>query len=159
MLESNRTLLRRFIKDDLQALLKLTNNREVMKYTGFREVQSEAKTKELLDKWLLSKKVWAAIDKDTGDFVGWFMLKKTILDAPELGFMLAREYWSRGYATEVSKCLVDYCFYTLKENKMIASADKENLASFKVLKKLGFLETESYSEDKKTSYFELLKKT
>lgn len=130
---------------------------EVMKHTGFKEVQSDEKVASLLSKWSLSKTVWALVKKESEEVIGWFMLKRTILDAPELGFMLCKSEWGNGYATEVSKALLDYAFNTLDEKKVIASSDSDNPASIKVLKKIGFVETKSYSGEKDTCYFEVLK--
>lgn len=156
-LESNRTYLRTFENSDLDSLLIMMSDPEVMKYTGFKEPQSTSKVTELLIKWNKSKTVWAAIEKESETLVGWFMLKRTILDAPELGFMLAKSKWGMGLATEISKCLVEYAFKTLGESKVLATTNIDNYPSIRVLTKVGFSQTKSYSDDSDINYYEILK--
>ncbi|MFT6068007.1 MAG: RimJ/RimL family protein N-acetyltransferase [Bacteriovoracaceae bacterium] len=156
-MKTKRTYLRQFHSSDLEDLFEMMSDPEIMKHTGFREPQSKNSVAEKLLKWTQSKKVWAAIETDSEALIGWFMLKRTILDAPELGFMLIKSKWNQGFASEISKCILDYAFYQLGEEKVVASVDEENLASVKVLKKLGFVETKSYSGDKGICYFEILK--
>lgn len=47
---------------------------------------------------------WAAIERSTGKFVGWFGLQPlddgSVRDV-ELGYRLAASVWGQGYATEV----------------------------------------------------------
>jgi RimJ/RimL family protein N-acetyltransferase len=156
-LQSTRTNLRPFENKDLEALLLMMSDPDVMKLTGFKEPQKEEKVRELLIKWSKSKTVWAAVEKDSESLVGWFMLRKTILDAPELGFMLIKSKWGMGLATEISRCLVEYAFNTLQESKVLATTDVDNSASIKVLTKIGFIKTKSYSDTEGVLYFEILK--
>lgn len=140
-LESERTLLRSFQKEDLPELIELMSDPEVMKYTGFRKPQTEEKIKESLSKWSNDDEnglgVWCVEKKGSGEFVGWFMLKDTGHPYPEIGFMLAKKMWGQGLATEVSKTLLRYAFKTLKKEKVIASTVSENDQSISVIKKLG----------------------
>jgi RimJ/RimL family protein N-acetyltransferase len=55
----------------------------------------------------------------------------------ELGYWLGTPYWGRGYATEASRAVVHYGFETLGLRRIYASAFRENIASAKVLQKLG----------------------
>ncbi|MFC1686103.1 GNAT family N-acetyltransferase [Nanoarchaeota archaeon] len=58
--------------------------------------------------------------------------------AGEICYAINKKYTGKGYATEASTILIDYCFKKLKFHKMYADTDPKNLASQKVLKKLGF---------------------
>ena len=156
-MQTQRTYLRRFEKADLNDLVIMMSDPELMKFTGFREPQAKEMVSTLLEKWIKSDGVWAAVEKESEELVGWFMLKRTILEGPELGFMLVRSKWGKGFATEVCQALLNHAFNSLKESKVMASADFENKASIKVLEKLGFKQTKSYSNDVATLYFEALK--
>ena len=57
----------------------------------------------------------------------------------ELGYWLGAPYWRHGYATEASRAVVEYGFETLGLHRISASAFRENVASAKVLQKIGML--------------------
>ena len=59
----------------------------------------------------------------------------------ELGYWLGWEYWGRGYATEASNSLLNYVRENTSLRKFRANVYKENIASSKVLQKLGFKQT------------------
>lgn len=56
----------------------------------------------------------------------------------ELGYWVAEEYQGRGYATQASQMLIKRAFEDLNIQRVFASYKKENLASARVLEKLGF---------------------
>lgn len=56
----------------------------------------------------------------------------------ELGYWIAEEYHGRGYATEASRILIKRAFEDLNIQRIYASYKKENIASKRVLEKLGF---------------------
>ncbi|MBE6496567.1 MAG: GNAT family N-acetyltransferase [Methanobrevibacter thaueri] len=56
----------------------------------------------------------------------------------ELGYWVAEEYHGRGYATQASQMLIKRAFEDLNIQRVFASYKKENLASARVLEKLGF---------------------
>ena len=55
----------------------------------------------------------------------------------EVDFVLARNYWGIGYATEAAKATLVYGFKTLKLDMIIALAKPENIASRRVIEKIG----------------------
>ncbi len=55
----------------------------------------------------------------------------------EFGYMLGRDYWGRGYATEVARALVDYAFTVLGLQRVIAMTHPDNRASARVIVKAG----------------------
>ncbi|WP_349773180.1 GNAT family N-acetyltransferase [Lacrimispora xylanisolvens] len=62
----------------------------------------------------------------------------------ELGFHLRKKYWGQGYAAEAAKAAIDYSFHMLNAKKLYAGHHPENIASEKLLIKLGF---QSIGED------------
>lgn len=58
--------------------------------------------------------------------------------AIEICYHLKKEHWGKGYATEASRKIIDFCFKKLKFRKIYADTDPNNLASQRVLEKLGF---------------------
>lgn len=119
---------------------------EVMKFTGFRKPLSLGKIEECLEKWIQEGGgplgVWCALEKNTENFVGWFMLKDTGHQHPEIGFMLSRKKWGLGFATEVSEEIIKYAFTQLNCKKVIATTISKNSPSISVLVKLGMVKSE-----------------
>ena len=72
-------------------------------------------------------------------FIGWTCLKY-LDDTPEieLGYRYLTEYWGMGIATEASRALLHYGFNTLGVSKIVGITLPQNLASIRVLTKLGF---------------------
>ncbi|MDR2687161.1 MAG: GNAT family N-acetyltransferase [Oscillospiraceae bacterium] len=56
-----------------------------------------------------------------------------------LGYCLARAFWSKGYATEAAKAVLDYMFTEVGLNRIEASHAVSNAASGRVLEKAGLL--------------------
>ena len=61
-------------------------------------------------------------------------------DPPELELLygVSEPLWGRGYATEIGKAIVRYCTRSLRMPTVRASTDTGNVASIRVLEKLGF---------------------
>ena len=55
----------------------------------------------------------------------------------ELGWILHRDYWNRGFVTEAAKAAIDFSVNELGRNRIIACCDSENPASYRVMEKLG----------------------
>ena len=56
----------------------------------------------------------------------------------ELGYLLARKFWRMGLGTEATASCLKYGFENLNFREIIAMTDLENVASQKVLEKIGF---------------------
>lgn len=57
----------------------------------------------------------------------------------ELGYALAKSAWGKGYAGEALPPLVDYAFREMQLNRLDAVIDPRNVASARVLERLGFV--------------------
>ena len=55
----------------------------------------------------------------------------------ELGYWIGVPYWGKGYATEAARAMLHYGFEALKLHRILATHSKENMASGKILVKLG----------------------
>ena len=55
----------------------------------------------------------------------------------ELGYMVAKEYWNRGYCTEAARAMMSYGFSVLGLNRIQAMHFPRNPASGRVMQKLG----------------------
>jgi RimJ/RimL family protein N-acetyltransferase len=76
-----------------------------------------------------------------GVFLGWCGMHRRDPEhrSAELGYCYAEAAWGHGYATEAARALLGWAFATLDLNRVQAEADTRNLASARVLEKLGFV--------------------
>jgi RimJ/RimL family protein N-acetyltransferase len=81
--------------------------------------------------------VWAAVEKGSGAFVGWFSLRIVREGVAELGFRLRREAWGRGYATEGARALVAKGFGEFGLARIVATTMAVNRGSRRVMEKVG----------------------
>jgi RimJ/RimL family protein N-acetyltransferase len=85
--------------------------------------------------WLLG-----AIEKSTGEFLGWFHFRPpqgASLDDVELGYRLRKSAWGKGYATEGSRALIRKGFIELGVQRVFAGTMAVNVASRRVMEKAG----------------------
>lgn len=142
-MQTARTTLRRLTLADLSQMIEMESDPEVMKHTRRRTAQAPEQIKERLERMVKMEAthaplgIWLAEETASQSLVGWFMLIRLDLPHPELGFMLPRRQWNKGYATEVCRALIEHA-RSLKLPKISAACDEDNLASRQVLKKLGF---------------------
>ena len=134
-----------------------------MKYLGQFAVDKKSDYPKIIERCMAYYQenpgfgVWAAIEKETEEFIGWFMLKKyQYSNDQELGYRLMKKYWGRGYATEMSLKIIEYGFSEKNLSKIVAITHPENIASQKVLKKAGmrYIKTIPFKEGD-TFYFEV----
>ncbi len=59
-------------------------------------------------------------------------------DSAEVGFLLNRRHWGQGHATEAAKAVVGWVLALPTLRRVWATCDAENLASARVLEKVGF---------------------
>ncbi len=62
-------------------------------------------------------------------------------DIGELGWIINKNYWGRGFAWEAAKTLIYYVNTEMKINRFLAFCDSENIASYMVMEKLGMSRT------------------
>lgn len=157
-LETDRLVLRRFTEADVDNLVELDSDPEVMRYlTGGRPTSREDIENQVLPRILdyydryEGLGLWAAIEKSTGDFLGWFHLRPPLTDSRpgvfELGYRLRRSAWGKGYATEGSRALVRKGFTELGAQRVVAFTMAVNAASRRVMEKSGLVFVRTFHQD------------
>jgi ribosomal-protein-alanine N-acetyltransferase len=140
-IETLRLRLRQFVPEDRDDLYRLYRDPEVMKYLGkgsLTKVETDAILSALLAQYRYGFGMWAVIDKASDRLIGRCglgFLDQT-LDV-ELGYLFAHSYWGRGLATEGGQAALRYGFEVVKLDRIVAVAKPENLASRRVMEKLG----------------------
>ena len=142
-LETERLLLRAFRGADWEAYAAMCADPEVMKFlgTGVTLGRDDAwrSMAGILGHWrLLGYGMFAVELKATGDLLG----RVGYLDPPgwpgfELGWVLGRPYWGKGYATEAAKVARDHAFGPLGKERLISLIRPGNAPSIRVAERLG----------------------
>lgn len=93
---------------------------------------------------------WAAQEKPTGTFLGWFEfrpLEERSSTLIELGYRLNQAAWGRGYATEGSRTLVHKGFAELQVERATANTMAVNTRSCRVMEKSGLSFVRNFTGD------------
>lgn len=142
-LESQRLLLKPILASQLDTLHKIFIDPYVRKYLYDDRIFSMQQVEEML---LESQKLfdeqkfglWFIETKDNQKIVGfaglWYFFAEK---QPQLVYALLPEATKKGYATEASTRILEYCFNDLGYQYLLASCDKPNLESQKVALKIG----------------------
>lgn len=137
ILETERLLLRHLVLDDLADLFRLYSDPEIRRY--FPEgVLSYEDTKDELE-WFLNGHpkhpelgLWATIHKATGKFIGRCGLLPWTIDDRleiEIAYLIDKEFWGQGLATEAATGILRYGFDQLMLSRLICLIDPDNVAS------------------------------
>jgi RimJ/RimL family protein N-acetyltransferase len=149
ILETERLLLRELTADDADNLLELDGDPEVMRYlTGGKESSREYVETVIIPRILQTYLRfpgfgwYAAIEKATGAFQGWFGLwppetGPVDLTQAEVGYRLRREAWGRGLATEGTRAVLARAFGELGVRRVWAETMAVNTRSRRVMEKCG----------------------
>lgn len=154
IIETERLILREISETDIDVMLELHSDPEVHKYLGGQTITNREKLLARIN--LLQQEYqeygvgrWAMIDKKSNEFIGWSGLEYVTseinghINFYDLGYRLLKRYWGQGFATESSMASLRYGFGALNANVIYAMADIDNIASNKILQKIGleFMET------------------
>lgn len=140
-IETARLYLRQFTPDDLDDLYRIYSDPEIMKYlAGVRTREAtEIAINTMLKRWEENNfGMWALVHKIDRKMIGRCGLG--FLDNTpevELGYTLDKVYWNQGLATEASFASLNYGFQILKLERIVAIARPENIASQRVIQKVG----------------------
>lgn len=134
--ETERLILRRYKKEDLQDLFEYLSDAKAVEYEPYKPMTfSEAK--ENLE-WRIETEEMIAVElKDSGKMIGNVYLGKREFDSLEIGYVFNRNFWGNGYAAESCEALIDMAFSN-GIHRIYAECDARNERSLKLLEALGF---------------------
>ncbi len=158
-LKSDRLLPRPLVAADADVEVEMGTDPEVMKYVG----DVETKDQIVHDMQKYTRRcaggcigIWCVTDRLTEEKLGSAILLPLPIeeddtnwdlvvgdDYPdceiEIGFMLKRSVWGKGYATEATKRLLKFAFEETPLEELVATIDPQNTASRRVLEKCGLV--------------------
>jgi RimJ/RimL family protein N-acetyltransferase len=142
--ETPRLRVRRLESADAPFILRLLNEPSFLENIGDRGVRSLDDARAYLAKGPFASYeqhgfgLFHVSLKEGGDAVGMCgLLKRDWLDAPDVGFALLPEFWSKGYAYESSVGVIEWARGSFGVNRVIGIVKPGNTGSIRVLEKLG----------------------
>lgn len=179
---SERILLRPFQASDLDAYHRLRCQPDVMKWTG--QGRPDANIDETKKSMSLlvppegdAGDIYAITLRETGEFLGSVGIRYLdgALGWPELGYMILKEHWGKGYATEFLRAYLEHWWALPREEtetelkvdtrtisgeapgslvneRLTAITGGENEGSKNVLVKLGFTLVAAYREEEEEAH-------
>lgn len=147
ILETERLLLREFDEDDAEAFYPLVSNPDVLRFTldpsgGVNSVEQSLemlRSRSMADYRKHGFGRLAVVEKASHQLIGFAGLKYLEERGEvDLGYRLLPTHWGRGFATESSRAILQDGFTRLGLSRIIATVFPVNVASVRVLEKLGF---------------------
>lgn len=144
ILETERLYLREFDLGDSDFILELVNSPKWLEFIGDRNIKTTFEAKEYLKNGLLKGYkengygLWMVVLKGTDIPIGMCgLVNREILEDIDIGFAMLPEYLGLGYGFEIASATVRYAINNLKLNKIVAITNTDNIASIKLLNKIG----------------------
>ncbi|MBZ0280850.1 MAG: GNAT family N-acetyltransferase [Anaerolineae bacterium] len=155
-LETERLILRSFQPEDLNDYhQQIYSDPDVTRFLPTGKPRPIEKTKAVLDFSIEHEtehgfSLWAVIEKSSGQFIGHcgLVYLKGTPDV-EVAYAYGKVYWGKGYASEAARASLQYGFETANLPYIVALAEPENLASQRVMQKIGMVH-----EGLTTQYYE-----
>ena len=145
ILETQRLYLREMTQDDYADLCEILQDKDAM--YAYEHAFSDEEAHDWLDRQLARYEtygfgLWAVLRKETGALIGQCgvtMQETGEGEVPEIGYLLRKDCWHRGYATEAAAACRDYAFETLGFDRVWSIIRENNLPSQRVARRLGMV--------------------
>ena len=142
-LDTDRLLLRMFREDDLDEYAEIVGDHEVTRYLSdgrpLARWEAWRQIAMILGHWQLKGYgPWAVEEKSSRRLLGRIgFFNPEGWPGFELGWVLRRDSWGKGYATEGARRALDYGFTEMGRDHIISLIHPDNLASIRVAERIG----------------------
>jgi RimJ/RimL family protein N-acetyltransferase len=143
-LETERLILRMFREDDFEAYhAKVTSDPDVMRYLGDGQILTRSlawrQLAMIVGHWQLKGYgMWAVEERATGELIGRIgLFNPEGWPGFELGWVLGKAHWGRGYASEGARRVLDHVFTEMGHDHVISLIYPANAASIGVAERIG----------------------
>jgi ribosomal-protein-alanine N-acetyltransferase len=164
-IETLRLRLRHFTPDDADDLYHIYSYPELFKYMSNEKKLSWEQTvgviNSLTENWQQHQVgVWAVVYKKDRKLIGhcgFKFLENT--QEIQIGYLLLPSYWGMGLGTEAASAALKYGFEGAKLERVVAVAKPENIASRRVMEKVGMkYEKDAYYYNNNVVYYSISRK-
>jgi len=144
ILDTPRLKLRPVTQVDTSFILTLFGRTETNQYSGFEDIVTSAEAEEMYEAYLKPGfpthfRVVTEL-RETGEpigTIGLYLYSEKNRRA-EIGYDMLKEHWGKGLMTEAVEEILRYGFEELNLNRVEATTDSKNVASVRVLERVGF---------------------
>jgi RimJ/RimL family protein N-acetyltransferase len=142
-LTTARLVLRGFAESDVDPLYQILSDADALRYFPDPRPPSRERVQKIisnqLQHWERYGYGWWAIEqRSRNGLIGWSglqFLPETV--EVEVGYLLGQPFWGQGLATEAAQACVQYGFEQLGLQTIVGIVHPENVASQRVIEKLG----------------------
>jgi RimJ/RimL family protein N-acetyltransferase len=169
LIETERLILRELQPEDREGMFLLDSDPQVHRYLMNHTLKNRSEAALVIESILAQYEAngigrWAVIEKGSGDFVGWSGLR--LEDEPmngltryfDIGYRLRPTFWGKGYARESATAALRYGFEEFGLTDVYAAAQIGNVASTRVLEKIGMIRKAQFSDNWGDQYMYQLSK-
>lgn len=150
VINAERLVMRPVRKKDAQAVFDIYSDLKALEYFAREPLESFKDAEKMVAENLAfdedaSAILWAICLRDDDSMIGTFTLFHISEQnrRAEVGYILNRKFWGKGYASEALARMIEYCFDELEMGRLEADVDPQNTASLRLLDRHGF-EREGY---------------
>ena len=142
-LETERLILRPFGEPDVEPMFEMLQDPDVVQFVGDRHIPTRQETWRMVAGWLGHWTLrgygqWAIEERASGQLAGRTgIINPADWPGPEVGYLLGKPWWGRGYATEGARAAMDWGFRELGFADLLSLIDPANQASIAVATRLG----------------------
>jgi len=150
---TERLRLRETTMDDVHDLFLLRNDDRVRIYIDRpkeTEEEVEKKLKGIIEDTKKGDNIlWTICTLENSKMIGttgfWNFNKKN--HRVEIGYSLFPDFWNKGFMSEANQVILKYAFEQMKVHSIQANINPNNIASKRVLEKMGFRQEAYFTED------------
>ena len=147
MITTPRLSLRCIEANDLSNIHQLHSLAETDRFNTLGIPKNEAETASIIEPWIKANQQkhpdqnTFAIENQTQQFIGLFGLKvrRGKYRSAEIWYKLHSDFWGQGFASEAVEAVLNFCFQNLDLHRVEAGCAVENVASIRVLEKVGMV--------------------
>mgnify|MGYP001163256768 FL=1 len=146
MLETERLILRPVQIEDAEDMYAYASDPLVTEMVTFDTYTSMQDAYDSINTFFLNRdpnthfEALAIVDKESLRMIGTVDAGKVVRgDMVELGYILHRDFWNRGIMTEAARRYIQYLFDDKGIRRIEVSHHPKNMASKRVIEKLGFV--------------------
>ena len=105
----------------------------------FHNITTQGDADSWLAKMISESHLFAVCLKDSMSIIGFIFIYEADDSTANLGYLLGEAFWHQGYGSELLIGLLETCQNRKLVKKLIAGVETDNLASSKLLQKVGFV--------------------
>jgi [ribosomal protein S5]-alanine N-acetyltransferase len=154
-LRTGRLILRPITEDDSSAMYAYASDPENLHFVWFPQHTSVENSRQVIREFFLNRpqrglpEPYAIVEASSGTMIGTIDIHTVRFgDVGEMGYILNKAYWNRGYTTEALQALIGVAFHHCGFWRVEIQHHADNKASEAVIRKAGFIHEGTFRQRK-----------